>query len=270
VSGRLSDRSFPRYRRVRPWLRRVLANVTAIGARSEADAERFVALGAEPARVRVTGDLKLEPEPQVPLAAELAAALGQLPLFVAGSTHPGEEEAALAALAAAEARGAALALVLAPRRVGRAAEIAALAPGRRVQRRSALAGPPLRAGDVLILDTLGELAALYARASIAFVGGTLAPGVGGHDPAEPAHAGVPVCFGPHTQNARAAAELLLACGAGERVADARALGRVVSAALADPRAAAERGARGRLALRGQQGATERTLALLEGVLGLRP
>ncbi len=267
ASARISERSFPRYRRARPVVRRVLASVAAIGARSEGDAERFVALGADPARVSVTGDLKLEPEPPAALAPELAAAIGALPLFVAGSTHPGEEEAALVALAAAEAQGLRPALVLAPRRVARASEVAALARGRRVVRRSALGTSALRAGDVLVLDTLGELGALYAHARAAFVGGTLASGVGGHDLAEAAHCAIPVLFGPETQSTRAVAELLLASGAGERVANARELGRALCGVLADPRAAAERGERGRQALASQRGATERTLALLERALG---
>jgi 3-deoxy-D-manno-octulosonic-acid transferase len=269
ASGRLSARSFPRYRRARPLLRRVLAGVAAIGARSEGDAERFVALGADPARVSVTGDLKLEPEPTRDLAPELEAALGKLPLFVAGSTHPGEEETALEALAAAEAQGRALALVLALRHVARAPAVAALARGRRVVLRSALPAPSLRPGDVLVLDSLGELGAVYARARAAFVGGTLAPGIGGHDLAEAAHAGAPVLFGPGTESTAGVAELLLASGGGERVADARELGRALGLLMAGASAASERGAKARGALASQRGATARTIALLERVLAER-
>jgi 3-deoxy-D-manno-octulosonic-acid transferase len=269
ASARLSERSFARYARVRALCRRVLSRVAAIGARSELDAERFLALGAPPARVSVTGDLKLEPgEPPPALAPELAARLGAVPLIVAGSTHPGEEEAALAALAAAEAAGLPAALVLAPRQIARAAEVLALARGRRARARSAGEGAPLRAGEVLVLDTLGELAALWPRASVAFVGGTLAAGVGGHNLAEPAEHGRLVLHGPHVQNVREAAELLGACGAAERVADGAELARAVVGALRDPARTNALGAAGRAALEAQRGALARTLALIDRVRGV--
>ncbi len=269
VSARLSDRSFPRTLRARPLLRRVLARVGEIGARSERDAERFIALGADAARVSITGDLKLEPDAaQRALAPDLAARLGDVPLIVAGSTYAGEEHAALAALAAAQAAGLPAALVLAPRRIERASEVLALAArGHRARARSAGEGAPLRAGEVLVLDTLGELAALWPRASVAFVGGTLAPGVGGHNLVEAAQHGQLVLHGPHVENAREAAELLGACGGGERVADAADLARAVVGALRDPARTAALGAAGRAALEAHRGALARTLALIDRMRG---
>lgn len=268
VSARISDRSFPRYLRARFITRRVLARVSAIGARSERDAERFVALGAAAERVSVTGDLKLEPDANAAaLAPDLAARLGDIPLIVAGSTHPGEEQAALAALAAAEAAGLRAALVLAPRRVERAGEVLALARGRRARVRSAGESAPLRAGEVLVLDTLGELPALWPRASVAFVGGTLVPGVGGHNLLEPAQHGRLVLHGPHIENTREAAELLGACGGAERVADAADLARAIVGALRDPQRARECGAAGLAALAAHRGALARTLALLDSLRG---
>jgi 3-deoxy-D-manno-octulosonic-acid transferase len=252
-------------------LRPTLRRLDAIGARSEADAERFVALGADAARVSVTGDLKLDAAAPPPLAPDLAAALGDAPLFVAGSTHEGEEAAALDALAAAERAGRRAALALAPRhpeRYARAVEHVAKS-GRRLVRRSALGGERLAVGEVLLLDTLGELASLYARARLAFVGGTLVP-VGGHNLLEPARAGAPAVWGPHLANVKESAVLLLAAGAGEEVADAVGLGRALSAALADPAAAAARGAAGRRALAAHQGAVARSVALIERVLGMQP
>ena len=211
------------------WLARALARLAAIGARTEQDAERFVALGAAPERVRVTGDLKLDP-PETPraLAPDLAAWLGDAPLVVAGSTHPGEEEALLAAQRAWERGGAA-------RRAGRSrratrsarGEVVALArrAGRRAALRSERGGAPLAAGDVGVLDTLGELPALYARAAVAFVGGTLAP-VGGHNLLEPAAAGTPAVYGAaHSRTCDTPRRCSRRCGAGERVADAAALAR---------------------------------------------
>jgi 3-deoxy-D-manno-octulosonic-acid transferase len=207
----------------------------------------------------------------VPLAPALCAVLGELPLFVAGSTHEGEEAAALEALAAAERAGYEATLALAPRhpeRFERAAELVEKG-GRRLRRRSALGGAKLAAGEVLLLDTLGELASLYAHARLAFVGGTLVP-VGGHNLLEPARVGRPAVWGPHVANARESAALLLAAGAGEAVADAAALGRALVAALADPATASARGEAGRSALAAHLGATARSVALIERVLGVAP
>jgi len=264
ASARISDRSFPRYRRAGAVLRPLLGHLAAVGARSEADAERFVALGVPAERVQVTGDLKLEPSAEAAtLPADLTALLGSTPLFVAGSTHPGEEEAALDALDRAEVGGHPLALVLAPRHLERAAAVAARVArrGREVRRRSQVGAPPLRAGEVLILDSLGELPAVYGRAQVAFVGGTLVP-VGGHNLLEPVQQGVPSLFGPHTENARSAAALLLRSGAGHRVADALALARAVEEALADPVAWRARALAGQKVLEAHRGAADRTVELL--------
>jgi 3-deoxy-D-manno-octulosonic-acid transferase len=201
-----------------------------------------------------------------PLAADLDAALAGNAVLVAGSTHAGEEEAALDAFTAVESGGARAVLVLAPRHLDRADQVEALvrARGRRLCRRTRLAGA-LAPGEVLILDTLGELAALYGRAVSAFVGGTLAP-VGGHNLLEPVFAGAPVCFGSHTEAVRHAEAPLLASGAGRRVDDARALAAVWSGDLLAPDAARARAAAGQRALRPHAGSTERSLALLDAVL----
>lgn len=268
VSARLSDRSFPRYRRLARWLAPTLHRLSAVGARTSEDALRFAALGVASERITVTGDLKLEAPASAPrLADDLSRALGRAALFVAGSTHAGEEEAALAALAQAEAAGARCALVLAPRHPERADDVArrVIATGRRLLRRSTLGGATLRAGDVLLLDGLGELAALWTRASLAFVGGTLAP-VGGHNLLEPVQLGRPVVFGPFTANVRAAEDLALASGAGARVADSAALANALMEALREPERALARAARGRDALGAHRGAAERSAALIDAAL----
>jgi 3-deoxy-D-manno-octulosonic-acid transferase len=271
VSGRISDRSLPRYRGLGRWASGSFARLTAIGARTEQDRERFVALGAAPERVSVIGDLKLDPpdEPR-PLAPDLAKWLGDAPLVIAGSTHAGEEEALLAAQRAWEAAGHPAALVLAPRHPQRAGDVMTMAQrtGRRVVSRSERGAAPLRAGDVGVLDTLGELSAVYARAAVAFVGGTLVP-IGGHNVLEPVAAGVPVVYGPDLANVRHAAALLESLGAGESVADAGALGAALVAALADPDAARARGAAGCAALEAHRGASERAAALVESVIATR-
>lgn len=264
VSGRLSERALRRYRRVRPLFAPTLSRLAAVGARSAADAARFVDLGVPADRVRVTGDLKLERGAASPVLAEdLSRVIGDLPLIVAGSTHEGEEEAALAALAAGEEVGLAAGLVLAPRRPARADAVAAQVQrhGRRVRRRSALGAEPLACGDVLLLDGLGDLAAVYTRARVAFVGGSLTD-AGGHNLVEPVFAGAPVVFGPSTASAREAAELLLGCGAGQRVRDAGALARAVCDALRDAAAARARAEAGRRALAEHAGSAARALALV--------
>ncbi len=263
VSGRLSDRSFPRYRKLRGLLAPTLGRLAAVGARSEVDAERFVALGAPADRVQVTGDLKLAPPP-APAALDptLADALSATPCWVAGSTHPGEELAALRATEHARAAGEKLVLVVAPRHPEKrpAAEAALTAAGARVTRRSALSGAGLEDGDVLLLDTLGELAGLYGLARAAFVGGTLVP-VGGHNLLEPLQAGCPVLFGPHVGNARESARLLRDAGAGIQVSDAAGLAGGLLAALSDDARAGV--AAGLRALEPHRAAVDRSLALID-------
>lgn len=272
VSGRVSDHSYPRYRRLRRIIAPALRRIAALGARTHADAERFLALGAPPARVSVTGDLKLEPADETrPLAPDLCRVLGASPLIVAGSTHPGEELAALSALAQVEQAGMTASLVLAPRHLGRADEIARIvqAKKRLLRRRTLLGDSPLRPGEVLLLDSVGELAPLYARAEVAFVGGTLVS-VGGHNVLEPVFAGRPVLFGPHTENARHSVEILEAVGAGIRVSDAGDLARAVVALLADPSEARRRGEEGRRALAAHRGSAERAAELTESLLARDP
>ena len=268
VSGRVSDHSYPRYQRLQRFIAPALRRIAAIGARTASDAERFLALGAPRERVRVTGDLKLEAAADAPpLAPDLDRMLGSAPLFVAGSTHAGEESAALSALARSEREGLGAALVLAPRRVERAGEVVRIvrASSRVVRRRTQPGASPLRAGEVLVLDSVGELAPVYARADVAFVGGTFVP-IGGHNLLEPVFAGRPVLFGPHTENARQAVEILEASGAGKRVADADELASELVALLRDPREARRRGEAGRRALSSHRGSAERAAELIEALL----
>ena len=269
LSGRLSEGALRRYRRFGTALQPTLRRLRRVGARSEDDAARFVRLGVPPERVVVTGDLKLEPRIRPPRPDDdLARMLEGVPVFVAGSTHPGEETAALAALAFCERAGQQLALVLAPRHTERAVSIEreARRAGRRVRRRSVPgSGVPLASGEVLLLDSMGELAAVYQLASVAFVGGTLAP-VGGHNLLEPLEAGCPACFGPCTANVRAAERLLLESGAGLRVATEEELGRALLDLLG-LQGIDLRVERGLEALEEHRGSLERSLALVYGELG---
>jgi 3-deoxy-D-manno-octulosonic-acid transferase len=271
ASGRLSDRSFRRYRQIRTFLGPTLRRLDAVGARTEIDAERFVELGVPESRVRVTGDLKLDPPAIQPaLAIDLIRALADVPVVVGGSTYAREELALLRALERAEKSKQGFVLVLAPRQTERADEVARFcrARNRRVYLRSRLEGRHLVPGDILILDTLGDLAATYATASIAFVGGTLEP-IGGHNLVEPVHAGCPVLFGPHVQNARKVVEILEENGAGLRVASDDELGDAILAAFADLESVRIRGEIGRENLQAHRGSVERTKEMIEEVLRAR-
>jgi 3-deoxy-D-manno-octulosonic-acid transferase len=169
---------------------------------------------------------------------------------------------------AAERTGLEVSLVLAPRHPERAAEVKRLVAGtgRRTRLRSALGLEPLRPGEVLVVDSVGELAALYERAGVVFVGGSLVDR-GGHNVLEPVlHGGQAVLFGPYTSNVRAGAELLLSCGAGRQVSDARDLAEALIEQLTDPAAARARGAAGRALLDCHRGATARSVELVRRVL----
>jgi len=136
-----------------------------------------------------------------------------------------------------------------------------------VRRRTTLAPEPLEPGEVLLLDTLGELPGLYANARVAFVGGTLRP-VGGHNVMEPVQAGCPVLFGPHVENVRRAVELLEDSGAGSCVGSPSEFGEAVARVLLEPEAAKARAERGRSLLAEHRGSVERTLGMLREVLGI--
>ena len=264
VSARISDQTAASYRRARAIFGPALRAMAAIGAQTESDRARLLAIGADPHRVEITGNLKFDFPAAGGSDSALEAIFSQAgPLFVAGSTHPGEDVAALEAWRAARAVEPNLRLVIAPRHLDRMAGIEALLEREGVEavRRSRLSGPPAAGVGVILLDTMGELDALYAHADVAFVGGSIAP-VGGHNVLEPARYGKPVLFGPHTQNQRIEAQRLLEAGAAVRVADAHALGGALCEILSAPDRAAAMGAAGRSAIGLNQGAVERTLKLL--------
>ena len=272
VNGRISPRSFPRYRRVRALLGRVLDEIDLFLMQGEAHRSRLVAMGASAQRVRVSGNLKYDSlaPPDTPPA--LRHALGQdsaapPPLFVAGSTTDGEEEAVLSAFAAVRAGHAQARLVIAPRRPERFAAVAesAAATGLRVARRTTLPAEGWRDGDVLVLDTVGELAQVYALATVVFVGGSLAPR-GGHNVLEPAVAGRPIVVGPHMENFQEIAATFLAEDAMLQVEDAAGLTQAVTALFDD---AARRDALGRRAqdvVERNRGALERTVSALASLV----
>jgi len=265
ANGRISDRSFRRYHRVRWLMRRVLAHVSVFAMQSEEDARRIVALGAPPERVVVTGNLKSDLLPEASDDAGWRERLGlgaRDRLWIAGSTHRGEETMVLDAFVRAKASHAGLALLVAPRHPERTGEVEELIRDRGLiaVRRSRL--PREREpGAVTILDTVGELAQIYALAEVVFVGGSLVP-VGGHNVLEPALRGKPVLFGPHTSNFREGAELLQRSGGGLVVKDGEELARELARLLEDGDLARRMGEAARESFVGRQGAVSATLDLI--------
>ncbi len=269
ANGRISDRSYGRYRRVRFLFRRVLDHVGLFAMQSAEDARRIVTLGACPERVVVTGNLKMEARVEGDGGERGWRRLLHLDakhIWVAGSTHRGEESQILDVFQALRGDPGNLALILAPRHPERVEEVEALvrAHGLPVVRRSRIDSRAW--GDVILLDTVGELAAIYAVADVVFIGGSLVP-AGGHNVIEPALHAKPVVFGPHMSNFREAAALLLQAGAGIQVRDGAELAGALGALLASETARHQRGAAAWNAVRAHQGACERTVAAVAALLG---
>ena len=249
ANGRLSDRSYPRYRLAAPLLRRVLRLYDRILTREDLDRERFVAIGAPREIVETSGNVKFDYEPdETPLAIapQLNALIANRPVFILGSTIEGEDEMLIPELERLKD----VFVIVAPRRPERFDVVASMLTNKNVVRRSAIAPHPPSAPsprsagrgnsidpsprergegarsadegqpDVLLLDTIGELARMYRYATVAFVGGSLV-NVGGHNPIEPAAVGVPTCFGPSMSNFREIASKLLDDHAAEQVNSAR-------------------------------------------------
>jgi 3-deoxy-D-manno-octulosonic-acid transferase len=279
VSARLSERSLHRYRSfARRLMRRTLRTLAVIAAQSDADAARFVALGADPAQVHVAGNVKfdftLPPDTGARSATLRERWIGGRRAWVAGSTHAGEEQQLLQAQRRLEgvwpgvgSRGAAPLLVLVPRHPERFAQVAQWLQreGVRFARRSDPAAQVDAAMQVLLVDTLGELLPFYACGEVAFVGGSLVP-IGGHNLLEPAVLGLPVLSGPHNFNSPEAAARLVDCGALEIVRDAAGLASAVLRLLTDEQEAGRRGEAGRTEVLENRGAAARSLTLLGAVL----
>jgi 3-deoxy-D-manno-octulosonic-acid transferase len=269
ASARLAARSVPRYRRFGTLFSAGL-HTAWVAAQSSADADRFIALGADPARTRVVGNLKFDMrlgEAVAENGRELRRrCLGARPVWTAGSTHEGEEELVLDAHAMLERAVRGALLVLVPRHPQRFEGVAALLERRGLvfdrRGRSETVRPE---AQVLLLDTMGELTAFYAASDMAFVGGSLVP-VGGHNLLEPAALGVPVITGPHTQNGPEIARLLIEAGGALEVADGSALAAAAGRLLTD-RALRERmGENARSFVEAHRGSLARLLALIEPLL----
>jgi len=270
VNARISDRSLPRYRRLRALMRPVLAAIDLFQAQSEEDAARLIGIGAPATRVHVGDNLKFDVPRSTgtPLLAQLRSALehdSSGPVLVCGSTVEGEEPVVLAAFGEVLRQYSAAVMILAPRhpeRFVRVAEMAA-ATGLPVFLRSQWHDQLLR-GSILVLDTIGELSSLYALADVAFVGGSLVPR-GGHNILEPAQHGVAIVVGPHTENFRD----IIGLYRDEQaviVATVDSFSSVVLELLADPERRRQLGRRAADLLARHAGATQRAVRALLDLL----
>jgi 3-deoxy-D-manno-octulosonic-acid transferase len=285
INARLSSRSYRGYRSLRVPLQPTLGRIDVVAAQNTEYAARFVELGIPSHRVNVTGSVKydgLESDRNNLKTRELRQLLGLAAtdlVFVAGSTMEGEEAAVLTAYKAARRQHSSLRLILVPRHAERFESVAAWLElqGETVVRRSLVREPVARGArgspSVILIDSIGELAAIWGLADVAFVGGSLWPGRGGQNMMEPAAYGASIMFGPHIANFRDTVDQLLERNAARQVADADELTRGLLADLDDPEAAAARGAAGRDFVLAQNGAAGRTLAeldrLVESSLGKR-
>jgi len=272
VNARISDRSWPRYRRLRGLWRSFLSRLDRVLAQSPTDADRLIAIGCLPERVSVAGNLKFDVRAahEAEVTRLLKTVAAGLRLIVAGSTLDGEEAALLEAWPRLLEADSQIAMVLAVRHPERFAAVAALLDKSGIEwvRRSAWKAAeslsPLRGGQIVLLDTIGELASVYSIASVAFVGGSLIP-AGGHNPLEPAQFGVPIVMGPHYANFRAITEDLIDHDA-ICITEKENLAEVLVELLCDRTAANAMGARAKQVFASQAGATDRCVEAIRELL----
>ncbi len=271
VNGRISDRSLPRYMRLRGLWKRILSGVSIVLAQSEEDAKRLKAIGAPAGRVSFAGNLKFDVRSAEP-AAITTTLREKLPggtrVLVCGSTLEGEEEILLDAFQQLLKTIPDCVMILAPRHPERFGRVAQLLKNRNLQwvRRSNWMKRPvkIKPGTVVLLDSIGELGSVYALASVAFVGGSLVP-AGGHNPLEPAQFAVPVVMGTHYANFRAIIDTLLQAEA-LKLATTETLVPMLENLLTDDEAANTFGVRALEVFHHQSGATGRAVTALLGLL----
>lgn len=285
INGRVSDRSYRSYRRIRPLLRRILPRLRRIAVQNQTYANRLIDMGAEPHQITVTGSIKFDGvqtnrvnQRTIEIGQSFGLQQGET-LLIAGSTQAPEEGLALAAYRELRNQFPQLRLMLVPRHKERFEEVATLVEdqGLPILRRSHLKSGDGEAGaagaaaipPVLLLDTLGELSAAWGLANIAFVGGSLSRR-GGQNMIEPAGYGAAVLFGPHTHNFKDVVALLLDAGAARVIPDPADFTNSIQELLANPQLAAEMGRTAQSLVTAQSGATRQTVELIVGVLQLVP
>lgn len=272
ANGRLSEKAFRRYRAIRPLVKAALQDIQRIAAKAQADAGRFIQLGFPAERMQVTGSIKYDlqlPEGLSQWAADLRGSWGQRPVWIAASTHEGEDEPLLQAHRALLQQQPDALLILVPRHPQRFETVAGLiaAAGFSFSRRS-LQQPVTAQTQVYLGDTLGELLLLYAASDLAFVAGSLAP-IGGHNLLEPAAVGVPVITGPHLQNFAEVAELLREAEALQEVASAEALPELLIKLWQDAPLRQQLAAAGRAVVAANRGALQKQRQLIETLIRQR-
>ena len=276
INGRISSRSYPRYRIIRPFFRRVLADVDRFCMQSDESARRIVELGADPSKVTVTGSLKFDSLEMPPVVSHGKPRERVLRFFrlsanrlvlVAGSTVKGEEPAVLKAFSRLKGASPSAMAILAPRQPERFGEVERLArdAGFVTARRSDLPIDTEPRADVVVLDTIGELAQLYQVATVVFVGGSLVDH-GGHNILEPAVFGKPILFGPHMQNFKEIADAFVGNDAAVQVGSERELEQAMISLATDPVRRAKLGAAARALVEANRGAKEKTLAVIADLL----
>jgi 3-deoxy-D-manno-octulosonic-acid transferase len=271
VNGRISDRSLPRYLRLRAIWKKILSGVSIVMAQSEEDAKRLKAIGAPSGRVSFAGNLKFDVRSAEPAAITTMLREKLVPgtrVLVCGSTLDGEEEILLDGFQQLLKIFPDCVMILAPRHPERFARVAGLLKNRKerfVRRSNWMKRPAkIKPGTVILLDSIGELASVYALASVAFVGGSLVPG-GGHNPLEPAQFAVPVVMGSHYANFRAIIDTLLQAE-GLKLATKETLVPMIENLLTDVDAANALGVRALEVFHHQSGATGRAVTALLGLL----
>ena len=280
INGRISSRSYPRYRIIRPFFRRVLADVDRFCMQSDESARRIIELGADSSKVTVTGSLKFDSlempavvshgKPRERVLRFFRLSPNRL-VLVAGSTVKGEEPAVLKAFARLKGASPSAMAILAPRQPERFGEVERLArdAGFVTARRSDLPIDTEPRADVVVLDTIGELAQLYQVATVVFVGGSLVDH-GGHNILEPAVFGKPILFGPHMQNFKEIADAFVGNDAAVQVGSERELEQAMIGLATDPVRRAKLGAAARALVEANRGAKEKSVTVLAGLLPPEP
>ena len=269
VSARISPKSIPGYGKLLPLIRETLSHGIIIAAQSQEDADRFLSLGASPSRTCVMGNIKfdVEQDPGVIDEAEILrkALFGDRPVWIAASTHEGEEQPVLDVHRDLLVRHPDLLLILVPRHPHRFAGVRELIDKHGLTVVSRTEQRPAGDAAVFLCDTMGEVPLFYAASDVAFVAGSLIP-IGGHNLLEPAALGVPVVTGPHNFNSQDIADLFVGVGACRIVSGTAELGEVVDELLNDPKEAARLGGAGQQLLEDNRGALKRLLVLLEPLI----
>jgi 3-deoxy-D-manno-octulosonic-acid transferase len=271
ASARISTRSARRYRHLVGLFRETLSHGILIAAQSEIDASRFLSLGVNPQRIHVTGNIKfdfeLDPQDRDRGAAFRAEQAPGRPIWIAASTHSDEERVVLAAHRKILAVVPDALLLLVPRHPERFVPVASLIDKAGMAGVTRSSGRSCSAGDNVYLgDTMGDLMMFYAAADVAFVGGSLAPRIGGHNLLEPAALGLPLLTGPHFFNTPDIAELMIADGAAQVVSDAEEMAACVLALFADPHERQRRGGAGQRVVDNNRGTLSRILGLIEPLM----